>query len=421
VASQNLVAFIRDSLNRGADLNIVRQQLLQQGHSVYEVDDALNFVLGHPQEVRHTIGFSKSALVAVLAVVLGVVLSSYLILQYTNATPPAKLLDFETLPVKAAVKAGEILTFQVSLFNMGNTKRYDVTVTSEVVNEGNKLVARKQDTFAVEKRTTQVMQIEIPPSTLPGTYYVRSKANYSKAQALSTFTFRVYKESAKATCFDNLQNQAEEGIDCGGPCKACPSCSDHIKNQAETGIDCGGPCKQDCCLNSYKDSNEEATDCGGPCKSCSACGSCDDSNACTEDSCLQGKCLHVQQTPCCGDGYCDHGETTDSCSLDCKPVLPTQNVSEIIRKAVGAGATNPESAVQVCTSLRDSYERDRCLTQLAESTNQSLACDSISSSAKRDACLMRFALAGDYAVCEDVTDNYLKKSCESLKYMRESS
>ncbi len=45
-----------------------------------------------------------------------------------------------------------------------------------------------------------------------------------------------------ATCSDGIQNQGETGIDCGGPCAACPTCNDGIQNQGETGVDCGGPC-----------------------------------------------------------------------------------------------------------------------------------------------------------------------------------
>lgn len=45
-----------------------------------------------------------------------------------------------------------------------------------------------------------------------------------------------------ATCFDNLQNSGEEGIDCGGLCVPCPSCSDGIRNQDEIDVDCGGLC-----------------------------------------------------------------------------------------------------------------------------------------------------------------------------------
>ncbi|MEM4330994.1 MAG: hypothetical protein QW273_03235 [Candidatus Pacearchaeota archaeon] len=51
-------------------------------------------------------------------------------------------------------------------------------------------------------------------------------------------------------CFDGILNchdgSCEIGIDCGGPCKPCPSCSDGIKNQGEEGIDCGGPCPLPC-------------------------------------------------------------------------------------------------------------------------------------------------------------------------------
>ena len=43
-------------------------------------------------------------------------------------------------------------------------------------------------------------------------------------------------------CSDEIKNQDETGIDCGGSCNACPTCEDEIQNQDETGIDCGGVC-----------------------------------------------------------------------------------------------------------------------------------------------------------------------------------
>ena len=49
--------------------------------------------------------------------------------------------------------------------------------------------------------------------------------------------------SGAGSCTDGLQNQGEDGIDCGGPCtKTCPTCVDGIKNQSEESVDCGGPC-----------------------------------------------------------------------------------------------------------------------------------------------------------------------------------
>jgi hypothetical protein len=59
------------------------------------------------------------------------------------------------------------------------------------------------------------------------------------AVALITITC---KKKEKESCSDGKMNQAETGIDCGGPCAACVSCSDGIQNQNEEDIDCGGPC-----------------------------------------------------------------------------------------------------------------------------------------------------------------------------------
>jgi len=51
----------------------------------------------------------------------------------------------------------------------------------------------------------------------------------------------------KPNCEDGIKNCHDGGceilIDCGGPCKECPTCSDEIQNQGEEGIDCGGPCR----------------------------------------------------------------------------------------------------------------------------------------------------------------------------------
>jgi hypothetical protein len=46
------------------------------------------------------------------------------------------------------------------------------------------------------------------------------------------------------------------------------SCFDRIQNGAELGIDCGGPCMPCHCFNGILDGNEECIDCGGDCKPC---------------------------------------------------------------------------------------------------------------------------------------------------------
>ena len=77
----------------------------------------------------------------------------------------------------------------------------------------------------------------------------------------------------EATCFDNVLNQDEEEIDCGGEtCEQCMRCDDGIKNYGELEIDCGGPCRSCAtCFDNVKNQGEIDTDCGGPCKVCGTC------------------------------------------------------------------------------------------------------------------------------------------------------
>lgn len=88
--------------------------------------------------------------------------------------------------------------------------------------------------------------------------------------------YEYYEDVPVATCTDGIQNQGETGIDCGGPCIACPpppTCTDGIQNQGETGIDCGGPCAAcpppppppETCFDGIMNQNETGIDYGGVC------------------------------------------------------------------------------------------------------------------------------------------------------------
>ncbi len=88
------------------------------------------------------------------------------------------------------------------------------------------------------------------------------------------------------TCFDEVLNQEEEFVDCGGPnCDECPpTCDNGILDDEEgwieSGVDCGGPCPS-CCDNDVWDVNpnhpelsEEWIDCGGVDPLCGPCETC---------------------------------------------------------------------------------------------------------------------------------------------------
>ena len=52
------------------------------------------------------------------------------------------------------------------------------------------------------------------------------------------------------SCSDGIKDchsgSCEVLVDCGGPCKSCPTCSDGIQNQGEKDTDCSGPCPLVC-------------------------------------------------------------------------------------------------------------------------------------------------------------------------------
>jgi hypothetical protein len=164
-----------------------------------------------------------------------------------------------------------------------------------------------------------------------------------------------------ATCFDEIQNQGEIGVDCGGPnCDEClPTCEDGISNQGETtpvfgaiGIDCGGefcpPCSscEDGIQNGHWvfDPNltmddlendsvginlngqlfryvmETGVDCGFPCPNfCEP--ACDDGiqNGDEQGVDCGGSCSTPCPVPSCFDGIQNGNETGIDCgSIECE-------------------------------------------------------------------------------------------------------
>jgi hypothetical protein len=177
------------------------------------------------------------------------------------------------------------------------------------------------------------------------------------------------RRCTSVSCRDGLLNGEELGLDCGGgtcpgcpvgtPCNAgedcltgvcggggtClpPSCDDQVRNQNETGVDCGGACPDcataqpcaiagDCqsgvcggggcalgidlccqapsCGDGVRNGNEPVTDCGD-----AACGSCPLGNPCTAGAqCASGSCQAGScRVPPCADGVRNGAETDTDC------------------------------------------------------------------------------------------------------------
>ncbi len=143
-------------------------------------------------------------------------------------------------------------------------------------------------------------------------------------------------------CTDNIKNQGEKGVDCGGPCEAEPyndnCCSNAEKDEGEEGIDCGGVCED--CQEKVCDNNENCDDlrgedcnnCPEDCQTCETlCSDGQKSAASAEDgvdcgglckSLFDKECLDI----CNNDGVCElnliekgykYNEDSQRCPEDC--------------------------------------------------------------------------------------------------------
>jgi len=77
-----------------------------------------------------------------------------------------------------------------------------------------------------------------------------SVCNNSEFRVPRPVESRVCYFTEDPSCSDGITNchdgACELLVDCGGPCKTCPTCSDGEQNQGEGDVDCGGPCPYRC-------------------------------------------------------------------------------------------------------------------------------------------------------------------------------
>jgi hypothetical protein len=137
-------------------------------------------------------------------------------------------------------------------------------------------------------------------------------------------------------CYDEILNNGEEKIDCGGPnCDECDHCENGIwdRDRGELWRDCGGECPV-CpqCANGKKDGDEIGIDCGGQCGGCEllcqdgllngleieidcdtidggcpACPTCNDDILNGDEAGIDCGGVESGCDPCCSTGNCRNG------------------------------------------------------------------------------------------------------------------
>jgi len=400
MVQKSLVNYVREQLQKGYDATTIRNVLLKYGYSNSDVNDAINSIY-HPT-IRHEIHLSHTTVFIIIFIFISL-LGTASFFYYASSKAPNQLLDLNLEPVTTTVAPGGNAVFLKEISNLGSSKRYDVVIRQEIIDTATgKSITEKTETRAIETFGATSTNILIPKDTQAGDYILRVIVEYDNKKAVATLPIKVGAFAKNESCFDGMQNQNEEGIDCGGACKPCdmPKCGDN--------------------------------------------------NPCTNDIIENGVCAYKPIIPCCGNEICEEQEQT-SCISDCKeqpakekPAQPYLISTQTLEEIKELAKINPSKALQECNKievpdLKDTcigsigeVQRNRnyckmianirikdlCYSNIAKLANDNSICEEISTDGRKDSCYMTFVLDNkDYSVCAKIVNTQLRQSCESLRQL----
>lgn len=90
---------------------------------------------------------------------------------------------------------GTDVWFTIKILNLGNTKRIDIILINELLDEKNNPVISKKKTVAMETQSSFVTDIQIPSNLKPGKYSIIAKIEGTNSEAKQELYVKENKES----------------------------------------------------------------------------------------------------------------------------------------------------------------------------------------------------------------------------------
>ena len=97
----------------------------------------------------------------------------------------------DILPQYSQVEPGGELKAQITLLNVGTSKKVDVTTTYIIKDSHGDIIFESSDTFAVDKQSSFVKSFRLPKDIKPGDYLAVTELRYEKSFAVSSQLFSV--------------------------------------------------------------------------------------------------------------------------------------------------------------------------------------------------------------------------------------
>lgn len=335
-------SYVQQSLAAGYTPEVIKAQLRQLGYAQEDIVSAFSR--------RPAWYWVVTGILAAVGVGIGLVFLS----------APAGFQIAVSVP-QPTVKQGSSLAWTATVSGQGTA-----AVHYELRGKTGAVLQSGMD-VPVNGKTQFSRQLAIPEALSPGPYVFVAEVSGKKASANIIVV-------AAATCSDKLQNQDEEGVDCGGQCVPC----------------------------------------GKPVLACDP--ECTDTDPCTSDGCVNGQCVFQPTVPCCGNGVCEAGET-GTCA-DCQPTQLGRTSQDVLRDAQDLANSQPVRAAQLCSGISLASESDSCLKSVAMISRQQGICSQVSGEQEHDSCLLFFAVElKDFSSCSSLRNKYVQSSCYSMQQL----
>lgn len=368
MVDQQLTKYIETQLRKGYSAEALRNFLINYGYAPDAVDDGINYVYNH--HVPHV------RFIIFVGIMIAIIVSGIFFYAQTTTEPEQDIFKYTLSISNPKITHGEALSF-TNDFEFENKQKYDIQVEYTIVNKKtNKKFDNWKETVLKNQEIAEQKTYDTK-KLVNGDYKLVVDIAYSDTKKQYFKSFKIVEEkeeidlteklpekeivtgkqqTTETSCFDGIQNQGEQGIDCGGSCKICETCFDGIKNQNEQGPDCEGICEIPCSTNQEQPHPSEISG-------------------------IKGE-----------EDY------------------------QIRDNALALASNNPNQSFEVCKTVVDGELRNDCFSELAKIGNNSVYCNGIINTENKDSCLWYFVKNyQEFNVCQGLHDDQFKAICKGLE------
>ncbi|MBI2576789.1 hypothetical protein HYV84_06240 [Candidatus Woesearchaeota archaeon] len=392
--ASSLVNYVKTQFAAGYSNEQLKAYLLQYHYTPAQIEDAFHEASLQAREQKTIARPSKEKIAIAVAVGLSVLLiAGFGIYHFSGKKIIAEPVSLSVSLEKTSYKPGEQVSF--SLAFDGGAPEDPASLMYEIKNIQDEVVGSQADEASLKGGLAGRKSIPLKNDLAGGRYYLKVSLSAGGQSISKTASFQVEEKPTLPTATSLTPRTAQQ----------CPP-------------------------------------------------TCDDNNACTKDTCgaeTNFACAHETLSPCCGDGTCQSSEDYRTCLADCTPpdaaggddlfrgksIFETIDTIREVAKSdysravsycqgievlsyqhrclegVAAGSGNKEA----CEQILDQGAKDDCYFSFATQLVKSEECAPITRESRRDQCYMEFVMKGDYTVCNNIINKYLKQSCDSMKQL----